>query len=184
LDLNYGPVKDVQLTATLPLTFSHTPADDWRSATGDIELGVKYRFLHDEHAGFSASVFPRVILPTSGLASGERARFLLPLWVGKDFDGGTSVFGGAGYMINRGAGNRNFWQAAVAMTHDLSKQISVGAEVTRQGSDSAGGTIQTRAGLGSIIRLSDRYAVLVSAGPTWANHQTGYHFYAALGVNL
>ena len=40
-DLNYGPVKGVQLTATLPLSFSHDPAEGWRSGTGDVELGIK-----------------------------------------------------------------------------------------------------------------------------------------------
>ena len=50
-DLNYGPVKDVQLTATLPLSFSHSPLDGWRGGSGDVELGVKYRFLNDEKNG-------------------------------------------------------------------------------------------------------------------------------------
>jgi hypothetical protein len=36
--------------------------------------------------------------------------------------------------------------------------------------------------VGSIVRLSKNYGILVSAGPTWADHRTGYHFYAALGL--
>ena len=183
-DLNYGPIKDVQLTATLPLSFSHEPHEPWRSGTGDVELAVKYRFINDERSGFSAAIFPRAFLPTSSIASGEKTRFLLPLWVGKDFAAGTSIFGGGGYTINPGAGNRDFWQAAVAVTQDLSKQVSVGAEVTRQGSDTVGGTAQTRAGLGSIVKLSDHYALLFSGGPTCADHRTGYHFYGALGLNF
>src|SRR5206468_8917873 len=108
----------------------------------------KYRFFRDEQRGLSAAIFPRAILPTSSLTPGEKTRVLLPLWVGKDFAGGTSIFGGGGYMINPGTGNRNFWQAALALTHDLGKQVSVGAEVTRQSADTAGGTTQTRAGVG------------------------------------
>jgi hypothetical protein len=34
------------------------------------------------------------------------------------------------------------------------------------------------------VKLSGPYALLFSAGPTWADHQTGYHFYAALGLNF
>jgi hypothetical protein len=184
VDLNYGPVEGVQLTATLPLSFSHAPNDGWHSGTGDVELGVKYRFLNDERAGFAVAIFPRVILPTAARSPGEKTRFLLPLWMEKDFAGGTSIFGGGGYLINPGTGNRDFWQAAVAATHDLSKAVSIGAEITRQGSDRTGGTAQTRAGVGSTVQLSGRYALLLSGGPTWADHRTGYHFYAALGLNF
>ena len=184
LDLNYGPVKGVQLTATLPLSFSHDATEGWRNGTGDVELGVKYRFFQDESRGLSAAIFPRVILPTASRARGEKARFLLPLWLGKDFAGGTSLFGGGGYMINPGAGNRDFWQAAVALTHDLSKDLSVGGEVTRQGPDTAGGTAQTRAGVGSIVQVGSLASLLFSGGPTWADHRTGYHFYAALNLNF
>lgn len=184
LDLNYGPVEGVQLTSTLPLSFSRDAVDGWRSGTGDVELGVKYRFYHDEKRGLSAAIFPRVILPTSSLAARGRTRLLLPLWLGKDFAGGTSVFGGGGYLVNPGPGNRDFWQAAVAVTQDISKRVSVGAEMTRQGPDTVGGTGQTRAGAGGIIKLGGPYALLFSGGPTWADHRTGYHFYAALGLDF
>jgi hypothetical protein len=183
-DLNYGPVEGVQLTATLPLSFSHSPHEGWRGGTGDVELGVKYRFFHDEKDGLSAAIFPRAILPTAAHSPGERTRYLLPLWIGKDFSGGTSVFGGGGFTINPGATNRDFWQAGIAATHDLTKKLSVGAEITRQGPDTQDGTAQTRLGVGSIIQLSEHYALLFSGGPTWADHRTSYRFYAALGLNF
>lgn len=182
LDLNYGPVKDVQLTATLPLSFEHDMLGGWRNGTGDLELGLKYRFLDDKKSGISAAIFPRAILPTSSLETGERTRLLLPLWVGKDLGEGTSLFGGGSYELNPGSGNRNFWQGAVALTQDVGKRLSIGAEITRQGPDTDGGTAQTRAGVGSIVKLSTHYALLFSGGPTWAEHKTGYHFYGALGL--
>jgi hypothetical protein len=183
-DLNYGPIEGVQLTATLPLSTSHAPREGWRAGTGDVELGVKYRFFEHEKHGISAAIFPRVILPTSSIAIGEKTRLLLPLWLGKDFGGGTSVFGGGGYEFNPGFGNHNFWQVAIAVTHDVGKQVSLGAEVARQGADTVGGTSQTRAGVGSIVKLGGPYALLFSGGPTWADHRTGYHAYAALGLDF
>ncbi|MFL6760813.1 hypothetical protein [Sphingomonas sp.] len=183
-DLNYGPVEGVQLTATLPLSFSHAPIEGWKSGSGDVELGVKYRFFHDDKKGISAAIFPRAILPTAAHSPSERMRILLPLWVGKDFAGGTSLFGGGGYTVNPGPSNRDFWQAGIAATHDLSKTVSVGAEITRQGPDTLGGTPQTRAGIGTIVQLSHHYALLFSGGPTWADGRTSYRFYAALGLNL
>jgi hypothetical protein len=180
-DLNYGAVKDVQLTSTLPVSFSHDPLSGWRSGTGDVEVAVKWRFLDDEKNGISAAVFPRAILPTSGLENHERTRLLLPLWAEKDLAGGTSIFGGGGYEINPGPANRNFWQAGLAVTHDLSKTFSLGAEIAWQGSDTIGGSSETSAGIGSIVKLSDHYALLFSGGPTWAGSQTSYHFYGAFG---
>jgi hypothetical protein len=182
VDLNYGPIENVQLTATLPMAISHDPPNGWRSGTGDIELAVKYRFIHDEAHGVSAAIFPRMILPTSTIASHERAQLLLPVWVGKDFKGGTSLFGGGAYQVNPGPGNRNFWQAAVAVTQDVTKSVNLGAELTRQGPDTTDGTAQTRAGVGAIVQLSKHESLLFSGGPTWADHRTGYHFYGALGL--
>jgi hypothetical protein len=184
LDLNYGPAEGVQLTATLPLTFSHDAVKGWRGGSGDVELGVKYRFVGDAKHGFSAAIFPRALLPTASRSAGERMRILLPLWLGKDIHSGTSIFGGGGYELNPGPGNRNFWQAALAITHDLDKRFSVGGEVAWQQPDTKTGTNQTRAGIGSTVKLSEHHALLVSGGPTWADHRTGYHFYAALGLDL
>jgi hypothetical protein len=183
-DLNYGAIEGVQLTATLPLSFSHAPLDSWRKGSGDVELGVKYRFLNDKAHGFSAAIFPRAILPTASHSPGEGTHFLLPLWMQLDFAGGTSLFGGGGYTIGTGAGSHDYWQFGAALTHDVSDKVSLGAEITRQGADTLDGTTQTRAGIGAIIGLSDHYALLFSGGPTRAEHRTGYHAYAALGMNF
>ena len=184
LDLNYGPVQGIQLTATLPLSFSHEPLGSWQGGTGDVELGVKYRFLNDGRTGISAAIFPRAILPTSTLIGGERVRVLLPLWLGKDFAGGTSVFGGGGYEFNPGPGNRDFWQAGAAVTHDFGRGVNGGLEIEREGPDTIGSTAQTRIGVGAIVHLSGPASFLASGGPTWSGHHTGYHFYAALGFDF
>jgi len=184
LDLNYGALRGVQLTATLPVSFASETGYRWQPGTSDIELGVKYRLLNDPKHGVSAAVFPRVILPTSTLATGERARLLLPIWVGKDFADGTSLFGGGGYELNPGQGNRDFWHAGAAVTHDVSEHVSLGAEITQQSPDAIGHTSQTRAGVGGIVKLGGPSSLLFSAGPAWADHHTGYHVYAALGLNF
>lgn len=183
LDLNYGPVRDVQLTATLPLSFEHERGSQWRGGTGDVELAVKYRFLRDEKSGISVALFPRVFLPTSTFRNGERTQLLLPLWAQKDF-GSTSLFGGGGYEINPGSGNRDFWQEGAAVTHDFARGFTGGVEVAHQGPDSDGGTGETDAGAGIIVRLSGIASFLASGGPTWAHHRTGCHFYASLGLNF
>ncbi len=183
VDLNYGPVRDLQLTATLPLSFRHDTDQSWRGGSGDFEFGTKYRFLNDEKGGFSAAVFPRVLLPTSSLDNDGKVRFLIPFWLQQDF-GKTSIFGGGGYQFNPGSGNRDFWQSALAVTHQFSDRVSAGTEVAWQGPDVRGGASQTWAGVGAIIKLSEHRSLLLSGGPTWADHETSYRLYTALGLNF
>ena len=90
--------------------------------------------------------------------------------------------GGGGYEINPGSGNRDFWQAGVALTHDLGKQLSVGAEVTWLSADTRGGRSSAGFNLGLIRKLGGPYALLLAGGPSFAGGQTSYHTYAALGL--
>lgn len=184
-DLNYGPIENVQLTATLPLAF----ADDLgptRAGAGDVELGAKYRFFEREADGISIAIFPRVILPTASRRFGTgRVRFLLPLWAQKEF-GPWSLFGGGGYMINPGAGNRDFWQSGVALTRDVTSRLSLGGEISHEGPDSAGAHAVTSFGFGGVYRLGGPASLLFSGGPGVVHHGGGAQFnaYLALGLNF
>lgn len=183
LDVNYGAARDVQLTATLPLDFRRGPGA--RAGVGDVELGVKYRFYRDDPAGFSIAAFPRLILPSSGKRAGSgKTALLLPLWGQKDL-GKWSLFAGGGYAINPGAGNRDYWQVAAAITRDLSPRLSVGCEATHRGPDAAGTHATTTLGVGAIYRLKGPLSLLASAGPSFAGRNGDrYHAYVALGVNF
>jgi len=182
LDLNYGPVRDIQLTATLPVDFSHDGGT--HAGAGDVELGVKYRFLHDERAGFSFAIFPRVILPTASRRFGTgRARLLLPAWAQKHF-GPWSLFGGGGYTLNPGAGNRDFWQSGIALTREVAPGLSLGAEVTHQSPDEAGGRGTTALGAGGIVHIAGSFSLLFSGGPVFAHRGgPGVNLYLALGLS-
>lgn len=183
-DLNYGAAKGLQLTATVPLAFSHSHDSGWRVGTGDVELAAKYRFLDDDKSGWQAAIFPRAILPTSAKdLGGNRARLLLPLWVQKDL-GPTSVFGGGGYEINPGPDNRNFWQAGIALTHDFSKTLSLGAEVSWQSADTRDDRNSTGVNVGLIQKLGGPYSLLLAGGPSFSGGRASYHGYAALGLNF
>jgi len=184
LDLNYGAAKGLQLTATLPVAFSRDADVGWRSGRGDVELGAKYRVLDDEKNGWQAAIFPRLILPTSSSdLGGRKVRVLVPVWVQKDFDK-TSIFGGGGYEINPGTGNRNFWTAGVAMTHDVSATLQLGAEVSWQSSDEVGGKGTTGIDVGLIRKLGGPFSLLIAAGPSFSGDQVHYHGYGALGLNF
>ena len=181
LDLNYGPIKGVQLTSTLPIDFSHGASSGWRSGTGDVEIGVKYRFVDLAAEGISVAIFPRVFLPTSKTST--RTRVLLPVWAQKEV-GKTSLFGGGGYELNPGPGNRNFWLAGAAITHAFSDAVTIGGEATHQSADAVGGASRNSLGAGAIVKLRDPFSLLVAGGPAWSGGRSSYHFYAALGLNF
>jgi hypothetical protein len=184
VDLNYGGLPGVQLTATLPLDYE-TGAGR-RIARGDVEIAVKYRFVHLEKQGFSVAIFPRLILPTAGGGFGTgRVQALLPVWAQKDV-GPWSIFGGGGYTINPGPGNRDFWLGGLTVARDVSRRLSLGGEVTRQGPDTIGAGGTTTLGVGGIWKLKKPFSILASAGPEWEDgrHSAGLHFYAALGLNF
>lgn len=182
LDLNYGAAEGLQLTATVPFAFEDVTGRGWRRGPGDVEVAAKYRFINDEERGIQAAVFPRIFLPTADRDLGaHKFQLLLPLWVQKDFKDGTSLFGGGGYEINPGAGNHNFWQAGMALTHDFSKRLSLGTEVTWQSADTSDGKSSVGVNLGLIRKLGGPASLLVAVGPSFSAGQTSYHSYAALG---
>ncbi len=184
LDLNYGPVEDLQLTATLPINF--TGGDSSKLSTGDIEIGAKYRFLKHEISGVSAAVFPRAFLPTAsnGFGSGK-VGLLLPVWAQKDWQK-WSLFGGGGYRLNPGAGNRDYWLASVAVTRKVSNRLSLGIEAKRQGPDANGGRATTLLGLGGIVSIGGPLSLLFAGGPLFEDGggAARYHAYTSLSINF
>ena len=181
-DLNYGPVENVQMTATLPMTY----ANGTGSTVGDIELGVKYRFIHNEASGINVAIFPRVILPTAGRGFGTgRASFLLPVWAQKTI-GPWAIFGGGGYTINPGIGQRDFALASIAVTRVLSDRFSMGIEASRTGPDTIGARASSSVGLGASLKLNNNLALLASGGPIFEDGTppARYRAYAALAITF
>ena len=184
-ELNYGPAPDVQLTVGIPAGFVQA-SDGFSAGRGDLELSVKYRFFHDEARGLQIAVFPGITAPTaaSGFGAGHLTA-LLPVWLQKD-TGAWSVFGGGGYAINPGRGNRNYWTGGLALSREFSQGLLVGIEADRQGADEAEGHAATSLGLGAIQRLTPRLRLLASAGPTFVDgdSRTLFHVFIALGLDF
>ncbi len=178
-DINYGAVKDLQLTAVVPLDF----VNGRTGGLGDIELAAKYRFLHQSAGSLVPDVafFPRLFVPTGGRFGSERASLMLPLWAEKDW-GKWSLFGGGGYDINPGPDNRNFWLTGIALTRAVSDRLSLGAEIYHQTPDTVDARPFTGVNVGAVYKLTDHWSLLASGGPGLENarQQGQYAFYLAL----
>lgn len=182
VELNYGAARDVQVTVGLPASVLHD-AGGFSAGAGDLEVSLKYRLFHDEDAGLSIAVFPGITVPTARKGYGaDHVTALLPAWMQKDI-GDWSLFGGGGYAINPGQGNRNYWTGGIALSRTLSERVLLGIEVDRQGKAAQDGEAETSLGVGAIVRLSEHFRLLGSAGPTRPDGggTTAFHAFLALG---
>lgn len=184
-ELNYGAAPGLQLTVGLPVDYVHD-SSGFRLGLGDLELSAKFRFYHDEAAGVSIAIFPGISLPTgtNGMGS-SKVTALVPIWAQKDM-GPWSVFGGGGYAINPGPGNRDYFTGGIAVSREVSKALLLGVEVDRQGPDTINGRASTSLGLGAIVQLKAPLRLLASGGPTFVDGDgsAGFHAFLAMGIDL
>jgi hypothetical protein len=164
-DVNYGVAKDLQVSAVFPLNYRHS--SKLQAGLGGVELSVKHLAVHQAatNALPDVAISPYVILPTADDEFGSgRVKLFLPLWAQRDF-GKVAIFGGGGYQVNPGRGQRNFWKAGVGMNITVDRRLSVGGEVYHQSPDTADARSFTGVNFGASYRLSDRWSVLASTGP-------------------
>jgi hypothetical protein len=179
-DINYGGLKDLQLTAVIPVAFESRT----QTGLGDVELAIKYRFLHQADGSLIPDVafFPRAFTPTATHPVGaNRLSFLLPIWAEKDF-GKWSLFGGGGYDINPGPDNRNFWLTGVGFSRVLTSRFTLGAELYQQTAETRDTRAFTAVNLGAIYKVTDHWSLMMSAGPGVQNARDRgqYDLYFAL----
>lgn len=165
IDFNYGAAPDVQLTVTAPIAFDDPHKARTRSGFGNLELAVKYRFLHQADVGWDVAVFPRLFLQSGSRNVGEHhASLLVPIWLGRDW-GNWSTFGGGGCAFNNSGASKNYCQAGWALTRQITPHLNLGAEIYYQTADSKGSTASTALGFGMEYDFNENYHVLASIGP-------------------
>ena len=185
VEINYGVIPNLQLHLIAPVAFS-APADGSRQfGYGDTELGIKYRFLQETARLPMAGVFPLVELPTGDAARGLGAghpQVFLPLWLQKS-SGPWTTYGGGGYWINPGAGNRNWGLVGWLVQCQLTSKLAVGTEIFHETAKTEGGNSDTRFNVGTIFDFSPTYHLLLSAGHT-IQGPSGFQAYVAFQVTF
>jgi hypothetical protein len=166
VEVNYGVVPNVQLHTIVPLSYARPAGGPVHYGPGDIELGVKVRFLDESPTIPMVGTFPMLELPvgraSQGLGTGHLHGFI-PLWLQKSWGPWTS-YGGGGYWINPGTGNRNYWYAGALVQRRLSPLVAPGVEIYYTTPDQTDGNANLRFNLGVVVDVSDHHHVLVSGG--------------------
>jgi hypothetical protein len=166
VEVNYGPVANVQLHLIAPLTFLRPSGGPTNFGPGDVELGIKLRFVQEGKRVPMVGTFPLLELPVGseadGLGTGHVHAFI-PLWLQKSF-GPWTTYGGGGYWINPGQGNRDFWLVGWLLQRRLSPLATLGSEVFYTTPDHVGGSGDLRFNVGLVLDLGEHHHLLLSAG--------------------
>ncbi len=196
LEINFGARPDLQLHLKLQVTFNSQSTTGTEFGYGDTEIGVKYRFIdsHEDDWWPEVAIYPAVSAPTGeaarGLGTGTTHAFL-PLWVQKGL-GKWTTYGGGGYGINPGPGNRNYWFFGWQLQRRITDNLTLGSELFHQTAFSTGGPgsvgfplgskATTGFNLGGTYDFSESYHLLFSAGHGLQNASTSNEFSYYIGI--
>ncbi len=181
VEFNYGILPDTQAHIIAPLAYDVPKDDVSHFGYGDTEVGVKYRFVRQTDTLPDIGVFPLMEIPTGDSAKGlgnGRAQFFLPVWIQKDF-GDWTAYGGGGYWINPGPGNRDYWFSGVLLQYTFFSDFYLGTEVFFQTSDAADGEDSVGFNFGGALPLPGGVQILFSAGrgiTNDSNNRFSYYF--------
>ncbi|HJX65317.1 MAG TPA: hypothetical protein VJ860_15350 [Polyangia bacterium] len=166
IEINYGAVPNLQLHMIAPLAFARPSGGPTRYGPGDIELGGKFRFVQEGAWLPMVGTFPLLEVPvgseSKGLGTGHLHAFF-PLWLQKSF-GPWMTYGGGGYWINPGEGNRNYWYVGWLVQRRLASRATLGTELFYTTPDRVDGNGDLRFNVGLVVDLTEHHHLLFSAG--------------------
>jgi hypothetical protein len=184
-EANYGAAPELQLHLIVPLSFARPPGGPTAYGWGDVEVGAKYRFVEEGERRPQVGTFPLVELPsgdaTRDLGAGE-VRAFLPIWLQKTI-GKWTTYGGGGYWINPGTGNRNWWFAGGQAQVQLTPSFAPGAEVYYESPAEAGARPKVLFNVGFVLDVGEHHHLLASAGGAFTGCSCR-QFYAAYLLTL
>lgn len=168
IEFDYGIVPNGRLAIIAPMAFDRATGAPFNWGYGDTDIEFKYRFIEQNKDGWRPSV---AMVPTVSLPSGDVHRDLgngvtrvfLPAWLQKDF-GDWTTYGGGGYWINHGLGNKNFWFVGWVLQRKITDKLAIGAEVFHQTADKIDKKDETGFNVGAIYDFTDHYHLLFSIG--------------------
>ena len=146
LEFNWGALPNVHLHIIIPAAAIFPSIGPRAFGLGDIEAGIKYRFVEETKHRPMIGTFTMFELPAGSAKRGlgvGKTWYKLPLWVQKSF-GPWTTYGGGGETVIRGVpGYRSYPFAGWLVQRDLGKKLTLGTEIFYHGPEGAA-TAQTR----------------------------------------
>jgi hypothetical protein len=170
IELNNGFHRDMMVHLVVPYMSMSTDGQPSERGFGDVEAGLKYRFIHETKDSPEVGAFPLLELPTGdaskGLGNG-RTWCKVPVWLQKS-RGAWTTYGGGGLAYNPAPGQDNYGFAGWLLQKDLSKQLTLGGELFVQGATAQGGRYEDLWNLGGYYNFTPNFSLLFSGGRTFA----------------
>ena len=175
VELHVGVTDRAEVDVASSLAFSTTPDAGTRRGYGDTTIGLKYVLVQETERVPLVSFVPKITLATGnadrGLGNGG-TRVLVGVAAQKSAEA-FATYGNVAYMVNEGAGNRNFGFAGWEVQRQLSDRWIVGAEVFASGAQAAGQRASAGFNVGGYYVFGERDQALFSLGRGLSNvHET------------
>ena len=166
VEFNWGALPNVHLHIIVPLAAilpsnnpSFAPAGTGPSTMGlgDIETGIKFRFIQETKRRPQIGTFVMFELPTGSASRGlgvGKTWYKVPIWVQKSFGPWTTYGGGGETIFNHVDGYRNFSYAGWLLQRDIGKKLTLGSEVFYHGPE---GPATPQTGFATLLDVGGYY---------------------------
>jgi outer membrane putative beta-barrel porin/alpha-amylase len=191
-EVNYGALPNVHLHLVIPMTTLFQPmGGDRNFGVGDIETGVKLRFIQEGAHRPQVGIFPFFELPTGSVSKGlgvGSTWYRMPMWTQKSWgakDRQWTSYGGGGETVFSGdahaAGYANFPFAGWLVQKQLNRKLTLAGELFGHGAEGQAGTSEHSATMldaGGIYEFRDGFDLLFCGGRSVHGEAESYGYLA------
>ena len=163
---HFGILPNTELDVVTPLAFDTPSGSGTGRGYGDTVLALKYRLVEESETSPLLSLVPKVTIPTGnssrGLGNGG-SQVLLAL-AAQWHSGPFQTYANAGYWINNGTNNENYWFLGWQAQYQFSSRWILGAEIFHTTSQLVGQPSSTGFNFGGYYVFDPHNQLLFSAG--------------------
>ncbi|MDR3653946.1 MAG: hypothetical protein P4L34_13370 [Paludibacter sp.] len=170
VEVNYGLVPNVQVHLILPLNYDYTRQNGFSLGYAYTEFGLKYRFVQETENIPQIGTFPILEIPTiqNNAFGNGKTQLFIPVWAQKSW-GKLTTYGGAGYWINPGTGNKNWLFSGLEVQYDFTPVVTLGGEFYYQTADKIGNKSVSGFNIGGSMNASEKFHFIFSVGHSLIN---------------
>jgi hypothetical protein len=175
-DINYGWGERVQLKIEIPWLVVKAPNSSAKTGLGNIDPGVKIRFLDEDSSGINLSTYPQYRLNYTTISSTLVGnQFFLPVEASRSFGSlDLDMDFGYDFFINPPSGQ---WQYGMVAGYNFSSAFELMAELHAY--SATGMTTELLTNIGCRAKITDNLFFIGSAGRNLT--PAGYNEYIAYG---